>query len=191
MKKKTGLIVIAVVLVLVIAVVGGVISTYNGLVEDREEVLTAQSTFETYLQRRADLIPNLVSTVKGYAAHEEEVYTALADARAALAGAKTVGEMNEANDALDSAISRLLVVVENYPELKADTQFINLQDELAGSENRIAKARQEYNEEARDYNTEIKKFPTSLIAGMFNFEAVEYFEASEESQTVPSVDFGA
>ena len=191
MKKKPGLIVIAVVLVLVIAVVGGVISTYNGLVEDREEVLTAQSTVETYLQRRADLIPNLVSTVKGYAAHEEEVYTALADARAALAGAKTVGEMNEANDALDSAISRLLVVVENYPELKADTQFINLQDELAGSENRIAKARQEYNEEAREYNTKIKKFPTSLIAGMFNFESVEYFEASEESQTVPSVDFGA
>lgn len=191
MKKKTGLIVFAVVLVLVIAVVGGVISTYNGLVEDREAVLTAQSTVETYLQRRADLIPNLVSTVKGYAAHEEEVYTALADARAALAGAKTVGEMNEANDALDSAISRLLVVVENYPELKADTQFINLQDELAGSENRIAKARQEYNEEAREYNTEIKKFPTSVIAGMFNFESVEYFEASEESQTVPSVDFGA
>lgn len=191
MKKKTGLIVIAVVLVLVIAVVGGVISTYNELVEEREEVLTAQSAVETNLQRRADLIPNLVSTVKGYAAHEEEVYTALADARAALAGAKTVGEMNEANDALDSAISRLLVVVENYPELKADTQFINLQDELAGSENRIAKARQEYNEEAREYNTEIKKFPTSLIAGMFNFESVEYFEASEESQTVPSVDFGA
>ena len=191
MKKKSGLIVIAVVLVLVIAVVGGVISTYNGLVEDREAVLTEQSTVETYLQRRADLIPNLVSTVKGYAAHEEEVYTALADARAALAGAKTVGEMNEANDALDSAISRLLVVVENYPELKADTQFINLQDELAGSENRIAKARQEYNEEAREYNTKIKKFPTSLIAGMFNFESVEYFEASEESQTVPSVDFGA
>lgn len=191
MKKKTGLIVIAVVLVLVIAVAGGVISAYNELVEEREEVLTAQSAVETNLQRRADLIPNLVSTVKGYAAHEEEVYTALADARAALAGAKTVDEMNTANDALDSAISRLLVVVENYPELKADTQFINLQDELAGSENRIAKARQEYNEEAREYNTEIKKFPTSLIAGMFNFESVEYFEASEESQTVPSVDFGA
>ena len=191
MKKKTGLIVIAVVLVLVIAVAGGVISAYNELVEEREEVLTAQSAVETNLQRRADLIPNLVSTVKGYAAHEEEVYTALADARAALAGAKTVDEMNTANDALDSAISRLLVVVENYPELKADTQFINLQDELAGSENRIAKARQEYNEEAREYNTEIKKFPTSVIAGMFNFESVEYFEASEESQTVPSVDFGA
>lgn len=191
MKKKTGFIVLAVVLVVIVALVGGCISTYNDLVEAREEVLTAQSTVETYLQRRADLIPNLVSTVKGYAAHEEEVYTALADARAALAGAKTVGEMEAANDALDSAISRLLVVVENYPELKADTQFINLQDELAGSENRIAKARQEYNDEAREYNTEIKKFPTSLLAGIFNFETADYFEASGESQTVPNVDFGA
>lgn len=191
MKKKTGLIVLAVVLVLILAVVGGGISTYNSLVEKREEVLTAQSTVETYLQRRADLIPNLVSTVKGYAAHEEEVYTALANARAALSGANTVEEMNAANDAMDSALSRLLVVVENYPELKADTQFINLQDELAGSENRIAKARQEYNEEAKEYNTDIKKFPTSVFADIFNFEAADYFEASEESQTVPNVDFGA
>ncbi len=189
MKKKSGLIVLAVVVVLIVALVGGCISSYNGLVEEREAVSTAQSEVETYLQRRADLIPNLVSTVKGYAAHEEEVYTALADARAALAGAKTVDEMNAANDALDSAISRLLVVVENYPELKADTQFINLQDELAGSENRIAKSRQNYNEVAKEYNTKIKKFPTSLIAGIFNFDEAEYFEATAESQTVPSVNF--
>ena len=189
MKKKSGLIVLAVVVVLIVALVGGCISSYNGLVEEREAVSTAQSEVETYLQRRADLIPNLVSTIKGYAAHEEEVYTALADARAALAGAKTVDEMNAANDALDSAISRLLVVVENYPELKADTQFINLQDELAGSENRIAKSRQNYNEVAKEYNTKIKKFPTSLIAGIFNFDEAEYFEATAESQTVPSVNF--
>lgn len=189
MKKKSGLIVLAVVVVLIVALVGGCISSYNGLVEEREAVSSAQSEVETYLQRRADLIPNLVSTVKGYAAHEEEVYTALADARAALAGAKTVDEMNAANDALDSAISRLLVVVENYPELKADTQFINLQDELAGSENRIAKSRQNYNEVAKEYNTKIKKFPTSLIAGIFNFDEAEYFEATAESQTVPSVNF--
>lgn len=189
MKKKSGLIVLAVVVVLIVALVGGCISSYNGLVEEREAVSSAQSEVETYLQRRADLIPNLVSTVKGYAAHEEEVYTALADARAALAGAKTVDEMNAANDALDSAISRLLVVVENYPELKADTQFINLQDELAGSENRIAKSRQNYNEVAKEYNTKIKKIPTSLIAGIFNFDEAEYFEATAESQTVPSVNF--
>lgn len=191
MKKKTGLIVLALVLVVMIALVGSCISSYNNLVEEREAVLTAQSEVETYLQRRADLIPNLVSTVKGYAAHEEGVYTALADARAALAGAKTVDEMKAANDALDSAISRLLVVVENYPELKADTQFINLQDELAGSENRIAKARQNYNEAAKAYNTKIKKFPTSIVAGIFNFEAADYFEANAESQTVPNVNFGA
>lgn len=97
--------------------------------------------------------------------------------------------MNEANDQLDSALSRLLVVVENYPELKADKQFINLQDELAGSENRIAKARQEYNEEVQEYNAEIRKFPTSVFAKMFGFEAAVYFEATDESQTVPTVDF--
>lgn len=189
MKNKKVWIILAVVLVLVIAVVGKGISAYNGLVEDREAVSAAQSEVETYLQRRADLIPNLVSTVKGYAAHEEEVYTALADARAALSGAKTVDELNEANGALDSAISRLLVVVENYPELKADTQFINLQDELAGSENRIAKSRQNYNEIAKEYNTKIKKFPTSVFANMFGFDAAEYFKATAESQTVPTVNF--
>ncbi len=189
MKNKKVWIVLAVVLVLIIAVVGKGVSSYNGLVEERESVEAAQSEVQTYLQRRADLIPNLVSTVKGYAAHEEEVYTALANARAALSGAKTVDELNEANGALDSAISRLLVVVENYPELKADAQFINLQDELAGTENRIAKARQNYNEAAKDYNTKIKKFPTSLFAGMFGFESVDYFEASAESQTVPTVNF--
>ncbi len=189
MKKKSGLIVLAVVVVLLVALAGGCISSYNNLVEDREAVLASQSEVETYLQRRADLIPNLVATVKGYAAHEEEVYTALANARAALSGANTVEEMNAANDALDSAISRLLLVVENYPELKADAQFINLQDELAGSENRIAQSRQKYNEVAKAYNTKIKKFPTSLLAGIFHFDAAEYFEATAESQTVPSVNF--
>ncbi len=189
MKNKKGWIILAVVLVLVIAIVGKGVSAYNGLVEDREKVTAVQADVETYLQRRADLIPNLVSTVKGYAAHEEEVYTALANARAALSGANTVEELNEANSELDSAISRLLVVVENYPELKADAQFINLQDELAGSENRIAKARQAYNETAQSYNTEIQKFPTSVFAKLFGFETADYFEASEDSQTVPSVNF--
>lgn len=189
MKNKKVWIVLAVILVLIIAVVGKGVSAYNGLVEDREKVTAAQADVETYLQRRADLIPNLVSTVKGYAAHEEEVYTALANARAALSGANTVEELNEANSELDSAISRLLVVVENYPELKADAQFINLQDELAGSENRIAKSRQTYNETAQSYNTEIQKFPTSIFAKLFGFETADYFEASEESQTVPTVSF--
>ena len=188
-KKKTVWIVLAVVVVVLAILVGSVVSSYNGLVDTREQVTAAQANVETYLQRRADLIPNLVNTVKGYAAHEEEVYTALADERAALAGANTVDEMNEANAALDSALSRLLVVVENYPELKADSQFINLQDELAGSENRIAQARKDYNEIAQNYNTKIQKFPTVILANLFGFDAAEYFEATEESQTVPSVNF--
>lgn len=188
-KKKTVWIVLGVVVVVLAVLIGSVVSSYNGLVDTREQVTAAQANVETYLQRRADLIPNLVNTVKGYAAHEEEVYTALADARAALSGANTVEEMNEANAALDSALSRLLVVVENYPELKADTQFINLQDELAGSENRIAQARKDYNEVAQSYNTKIQKFPTVILANLFGFEEAEYFEATEESQTVPSVNF--
>ncbi len=190
MKSKKSLwITLAVVAVVVIAIVGWSMSTYNGLVTTREEVTAQQANVEVYLQRRADLIPNLVSTVQGYATHEEEVYTALADARAALAGAQSVEEFNEANGALDSALSRLLVVVENYPELKANENFINLQDELAGSENRIAQARNTYNDMAREYNTRLQRFPTSLIARAGNFEQVDYFEASEESQTVPQVSF--
>ena len=189
MKNKKGLIITIVIVAVIAVIAGAVISSYNGLVSQRESVKSAQSNVETMLQRRADLIPNLVSTVKGYAAHEESVYTAIADARAALAGASTVDEMNEANSELDSAISRLLVVVENYPELKADTQFINLQDELAGSESRIAVARKDYNTVAQEYNTDIKKFPTSLIASAFGFESAEYFEASDEATTVPSVNF--
>lgn len=188
-KKKTVWIVLGVVVVVLAVLIGSVVSSYNGLVDTREQVTAAQANVETYLQRRADLIPNLVNTVKGYAAHEEEVYTALADARAALSGANTVDELNEANAALDSALSRLLVVVENYPELKADTQFTNLQDELAGSENRIAQARKDYNEIAQSYNTKIQKFPTVILANLFGFEEAEYFEATEESQTVPSVNF--
>lgn len=189
MKNKKGLIIVIAVVLVIVAIAGSVVSSYNGLVEERENVTTAQATVQTQLQRRADLIPNLVSTVKGYAAHEEEVFTQLANARAALSGANTVDEMNEANSQLDSALSRLLVVVENYPELKADEQFINLQDELAGTENRIAVARNDYNTAAQTYNTHIQKFPTTVIASMFNFEKAEYFKASEESSTVPSVSF--
>ena len=190
MKSKKSLwIALAVVAVVVIAAVGWIMSTYNGLVETREQVTAQQANVQSQLQRRADLIPNLVSTVQAYATHEEEVYTALADARAALAGASTVDELNAANSALDSALSRLLVVVENYPELQASENLINLQDELAGTENPIVQARNTYNDMAREYNTRIQRFPSSLIASIGNFEQVDYFEASEESQTVPEVSF--
>ena len=185
-KKNLGWIIpVGIIVVLVMWAIGG----YNGMVKMDEQVQNKWANVETQYQRRADLIPNLVNTVKGYAAHEEEVYTAIADARSKLSGATTVDEMEKANSELDSAISRLLVVVENYPELKADTQFINLQDELAGSENRISVARKDYNDVAKAYNTHIKKFPAHIIASMFNFEQAEYFEASSEAQTVPSVNF--
>lgn len=189
MKNKKTLIIVVALVVVIVAIALGVIGSYNKMIDMREQVTNAQANVQTMLQRRADLIPNLVATVKGYAAHEEGVFTAVSDARAKLAGASTVDEMNEASTALDSAISRLLVVVENYPDLKADKNFINLQDELAGTESRIAIARKDYNDTAKTYNTKIQKFPTSVIAGIFNFEQAEYFKASDEASTVPSVSF--
>ncbi len=186
---KKGLIIV-IAIVAVIAILGGsLVSSYNGLVEKQASVENADAQIQVQLQRRADLIPNLVNTVKAYAAHEEDVYTALADARAKLNSASTPEEYTEANASFESALSRLLVVVENYPELKADKNFIALQDQLEGTENRISTARKDYNDIATDYNTSIKKFPTVIIAGMFGFEKVDLFEASSESQTVPTVNF--
>ena len=152
MKNKKGLTVGIIVAVIVIALIGSIVGSYNNLVKLRENVTSAQSVVETQLQRRADLIPNLVNTVKGYASHEEDVFTAVADARAALSGAKTVDELNSAQSQLDSAVSRLLAIAESYPDLKANENFINLQDELAGTENRISVARQDYNDAAKEYN---------------------------------------
>ena len=190
MKKSTiTLIAIAAIVLLTIF---WAIGTRNSLVSMEEEVQLEASQVETQLQRRNDLIPNFVATVKGYAAHEEEVYTAIADARAKLAGAidnEDVGAINEANSELDSALSRLLIVVENYPELKANENFIALQDELAGTENRIAIAREDYNTKVASYNKELKVFPKNIIANMCGLEKAEYFEASEEAKDVPKVEF--
>ena len=186
---KKGLIIV-IAIVAVIAILGGsLVSSYNGLVERKENVENADAKIQVQLQRRADLIPNLVNTVKGYAQHEEDVYTALADARAKLNSASTPEEYTEANASFESALSRLLVVVENYPELKADKNFVALQDQLEGTENRISVARKDYNDIATEYNTSIKKFPTVIIAGMFGFEKVDLFEATEESQNAPTVSF--
>lgn len=190
MKNKKSLTVGIIVAVIVIALIGGIVGSYNNLVKLRENVTSAQSVVETQLQRRADLIPNLVNTVKGYASHEEDVFTAVADARTALSGAKTVDELNSAQSQLDSAVSRLLAIAESYPDLKANENFINLQDELAGTENRISVARQDYNNAAKEYNTKIQSFPASIIAGLFHFGKADYFTATAEAATVPAVDFG-
>ena len=164
--------------------------TMNNLVSMKEEVNSQQSQVETTLQRRSDLIPNLVATVKGYANHEEKVFTDIADARSKLAGSIDNGDIesiNEANNALNSALSRLLAISENYPDLKASEQFTALQDELAGTENRIAVARQHYNEKVKSYNTAVKSFPTSIVAGIGGYHTEQYFEADESAKNVPMV----
>ncbi len=178
----------AILLVLIFTFVG----KYNSLVDLDTKVDEKAAVIETQLQRRADLIPNFVSTVKGYAAHEEETYLAVTQARNALSDADTVGEQAEASGALDSAIDIWVnAVTENYPELKANENFIALQDELAGTENRIATARNDYNEVVGEYNSTIRKFPTNITASLFGFEKAEYFEAAEGTENAPTVDFSA
>lgn len=188
--KKSTIITIAVIAVILLIVLVGVIGPYNSLVRQRETVQEKFSAIETQLQRRSDLIPNLVNTVKGFNIQEQEIINSVTDARAQLAGATTSEETIAANNQLDSALSRLLVVVENYPELKSDANFRQLMDELSGTENRIAVARQDYNEAVRTYNTKISTFPSSIVAGIFNFEKEPYFEAQEGTDEAPTVDFG-
>lgn len=166
--------------------------TRNSLVSLKEDVEMQQSQIETTLQRRNDLIPNLVETVKGYSIHEEEVFTEIADARSKLAGSIKSGDIeniSKANNSLDSALGRLLAISENYPNLKANEQFIALQDELAGTENRIAVARQHYNEKVRNYNATVQRFPTSIVAGISGYNPMQYFEADENAKEVPKVSF--
>lgn len=189
MKKKGLLIAVVAVVLVIVFIASGLVSTYNGLVDKQAEVTNAEAQIQVQLQRRADLIPNLVNTVKGYAAHETEVYTALADARAKLNSASNTEEYTEALESYDSAISRLLVVVENYPELQANQNFIYLQDELSGTENRIGVARKDYNDVVTDYNKSIKKFPTVIFAGILGFDEAKLFEASNNAQNAPVVDF--
>jgi len=166
--KKSRIILIGIVIVIILLFVSG-IGVYNDLVTKSENIGTASSQIDNQLQRRNDLIPNLVETVKQYAEHEKDVFTDVADARAKLAGAGNIVEQARGDAALTGALSRLLAIAENYPELKANQNFIQLQDELAGTENRIAVARQDYNEAARDYNTSIRRFPTNLSANILGF----------------------
>ena len=188
---KTVLIIVALVLVLFVLGAGSkYVSVRNELVTQRESVTAAWSQVDVALQRRADLIPNLVETVKGFAKHETEVFGAIANARAALVGARTPSEKIQANQQLDSALSRLLVIAENYPQLKSNENFLRLQDEIAGTENRIAVERRKYNETLQRYNTSIELFPNNLVAGMSGFARNEaYFKTEPGSRTAPKVAF--
>jgi LemA protein len=186
---KKGFIALIVIGVIVLILIFSGVGAYNNLVAQSENVETQLSQIDNQLQRRNDLIPNLVETVKGYAAHEKEIFTNVAEARAKLAGSSTVSDKAEASAELTSALNRLIAIAENYPQLKANQNFIQLSDELAGTENRIANARMGFNEAARDYNTTIRKFPTVILANMFGFDKYDYFEATEGAQNVPEVSF--
>jgi len=188
MKTHLRFVVMMTVLLYLACAVSGC-GTYNKLVTLDEEVQAAWAQIETQLQRRYDLIPNYVETVKGYAAHEKEVFVKVTEARSKIAGAQTIPEKIEANNNLSSALSRLMVVVERYPQLKANQNFIRLQDELAGTENRIAVARRRYNEAVKLYNVSIRKFPSNMMAKAFDFEKASFFEAPKEAAAPPKVQF--
>jgi len=187
--QKTALIIVGIVLLVVLVPLLYLKGTYNSLVTMDEGVKAAWAQVENQLQRRYDLIPNYVETVKGYAKHEKEVFLKVTEARSKVGGAGSIGEKIAANNQLSSALSRLLLVVERYPDLKANTNFIRLQDELAGTENRVAVERRRFNETVRVYNTKIRSFPTNLIAGLFGFEKATFFEVPEERQEAPKVKF--
>ena len=187
--QRNTLIVIGVVVLALLIPLLYLKGTYNTLVRMDEGVKAAWAQVENQLQRRYDLIPNYVETVKGYAKHEKEVFVRVTEARSKVAGAGNISEKIAANNQLSSALARLLVVVERYPELKANTNFIRLQDELAGTENRIAVERRRFNEAVRVYNVKIRSFPTTLIAGMFGFEKATFFEVPKERQEAPQVKF--
>ena len=191
MKKLSGLSIFGIV-VLVLVILSGVwgVSCYNGLISLRENVDSQFSNIDVQLQRRADLIPNLVNTVKGYTSHESQILSEVSESRAKLAGASTISEKAEANSELSSSLSRLLAITESYPNLKADSQFQSLTDNLEGTENRIAIARKDYNQAVQNYNQSIKKFPNVIISSMLGFSSAERFEASENASEVPSVNFG-
>lgn len=198
MKKRTGLVAAAVVVVLLVVAAFYCYTTYNGLVNKDEAVKTAWSNVETQYQRRADLIPNLVNTVKGYAAHESQTLESVTAARANATSInlsvdeltpERMAEFQQAQSQLQSALGRLIAVSERYPDLKANQNFMELQAQLEGTENRIAVARKDFNEVARTYNVSVRRFPSNLVAGMFGFEQKPYFDALEGAETAPVVNF--
>jgi LemA protein len=187
---KALLIILGIVVVLAILFGGQFIGIRNDLVTQRESIAGAWAQVDNVLQRRADLIPNLVETVKGFAKQEQAVIQSIADARAALMGARTPQERIAANNQLEGALSRLLVVVENYPQLKSNENFLRLQDELAGTENRIAVERRKYNEAVQRYNTTIELFPNNMVAALSGFQRNDaYFKTDPGARTAPKVAF--
>ncbi|MFH1280915.1 MAG: LemA family protein [Candidatus Beckwithbacteria bacterium] len=182
--KKTLLIILAIA-----ALIGlSLVSTYNKLITKTQNVDGQWAQVETQYQRRFDLIPNLVNSVKGIFEQEQDVFGAIADARTKYSGAQTVNDKAQAATQVESALSRLLVIMENYPQLQSNTTVLALMDELAGTENRVSVERKRFNDIVKDYNTTIKRFPTNLIANMFNFDAKNFFEAIEAAEQAPTVD---
>ncbi len=195
---KKGLIVLLVILGAVVVVALSFMGTYNRLVQMDEQVSQAWAQVENVYQRRLDLIPNLVETVKGYAAHENSTFIAVTEARAKAAGTisrdvitdpQKFQQFQESQAALSSALSRLMVVVEKYPDLKANENFLSLQAQLEGTENRIAVERGRFNEAAQIFNTTIRQFPTNIIGGMFGFKSKEYFKSEKDAEVAPKVQF--
>lgn len=186
---KKGLIVLILIALGALVCFGYVIMERNSFVKMEEEVNARYAQVENQLKRRADLIPNLTNTVKGYAKHEKEIFENLAEARSKMMGARTKEELFNASNELNTALSRLLVVVENYPNLKADATFIRLMDELAGTENRLSVERMRYNESVKLYNQKIKIFPGNIIANFFGFKPLPYYEVPIKDKQTPVVDF--
>ena len=186
---KKGTIVLISILVVALVIIMSLVGSYNKMVTLEEKVDSASADLDAMLQRRSDLIPNLVNTVKGFTNHEDEIIDKITEARAKLNGANTIEDKSKANDELTSALNSLMIVVENYPDLKSSNNFIQLQDELAGTENRIAVSRKDYNDAVNNLNSTIKRFPNNMLAGMFGIEKKAYFEAQESAKEVPVVEF--
>ena len=174
--------VISITIIIIVLIILHTVLSYNRFVKLSENINNAYSQVENVIQRRADLIPNLVSTVKGYAKHEKEIFEHLADARSKLMSAENAEKKAEALGELNDVLGKLLVIVENYPSLKADAHFLRLMDELSGTENRIAVERKRYNDKVREYNSMIRSFPLSITAKMFSFEKREYFEIRDDME---------
>lgn len=188
-RRRGGLGVVGIIVAVIALILILIVPTYNRLATSREDVNQAYAQVQNVVQRRADLIPNLVNTVQGYSDYEGETLTKVTEARAGITNAKSPQELANANEQLNQAVRDINIVAEAYPDLKANTQYTQLMDELAGTENRISVERGNYNEAVKNYNRQIRQFPTNLIAGITGYNEAEYFEASSTAQDAPTVDF--